>query len=151
MFKLNSLSLVLALASAAGVPTLAHAAPTVPKTAPRAAPAASAAIVSAPFRGAEVNGGTVSLVRENGRSVLRLSSDFKIPKAPAPHWQIVDGSGNVYLLARLTVVGDKTHREIVLPKYVASVAKVQIWCAFAEVLLGETSFGKTIPLGSSAR
>lgn len=96
------------------------------------------------FKGAEVNGSTVSIAKKDGRTVLRLSTDFMIPKAPAPHWQIVDGDGNVFLLQRLTVVGEKTHREITLPKYIKSIAKVQIWCSFAEVLLGETDFGHTI-------
>ncbi|MGQ0666409.1 MAG: hypothetical protein ACT4O4_05180, partial [Nitrospiraceae bacterium] len=37
---------------------------------------------------------------------------------------------------------------ITLPAYVSDVAKVQIWCAFAEVLLGEASFAKSIVTAS---
>ena len=96
--------------------------------------------VSSPFTGAKANTGTVSL---NGR-VLTLSDDFKAPDAPDPHWQVVDSKGRVYLLQKLTVkslVGDKMNRSITLPAYISDVAKVQFWCAYAEVLLGEASFG----------
>src|SRR5262249_6008910 len=64
----------------------------------------------------------------------------------APHWQVVDGRGNVFLLQRLVAKDKKYHQTITLPDYVLDVAKVQIWCAFAETLLGETSFGKAIPV-----
>ena len=52
----------------------------------------------------------------------------------------VDSSGNTYLLQRLVIKGDKKNRSIVVPSYVKDIAKVQIWCAYAEVLLGEASF-----------
>jgi hypothetical protein len=96
------------------------------------------------FKGAEVNGGTASIVTEKGKHILRLSDDFKIPNAPAPHFQVVDKAGNTYLLSRLTVIGGKTHREVVLPSYVKSVSKVQIYCAFAEVVLGEAKFDQPV-------
>jgi hypothetical protein len=32
------------------------------------------------------------------------------------------------------------NREITVPKYVPDIAKVQIWCAFAETNLGEATF-----------
>jgi hypothetical protein len=57
---------------------------------------------------------------------------------------VVDNDGRVYLLQKLTVkglTGDKMNRSITLPAYIKSVAKVQFWCAYAEVLLGEASFG----------
>lgn len=98
------------------------------------------------FGGAEVHVGFATLTKENGKNVLRLSDDFKIPASPAPHFQVVDADGNTYLLQRLTIVGDKTHREVMLPKYIKSVAKVQIWCAFAEVVLGEATFPKAVRL-----
>jgi hypothetical protein len=41
---------------------------------------------------------------------------------------------------RLMIQGDKMNRSIVVPEYVYDIAKVQIWCAFAEVVLGETKF-----------
>jgi hypothetical protein len=95
---------------------------------------------SSPFTGAKANTGTVTL---NGR-VLTLSDDFKAPEAPDPHWQVVDSKGRIYLLQKLTVkglIGDKMNRSITLPSYISDVAKVQFWCAYAEVLLGEASFG----------
>lgn len=143
MNHLTPLALFVTLASATALPTFAQA--SAPQSAPSVSQSAKAT-VSAPFKGIEVNGGTVSLFQRNGRQVLKLSADFQIPKSPAPHWQIVDGEGNVFLLQRLTIVGDKSNREIVLSKYVKSIAKVQIWCSFAEVLLGETSFGGTVKI-----
>jgi hypothetical protein len=35
-----------------------------------------------------------------------------------------------------------TNRSIVLPTYIHDVQKVQVWCSYAEVLLGEASFQK---------
>ena len=100
--------------------------------------------VSGTFAGAKVNGGTVTHAKQDGRHVLSLSSDFRVPDTPAPHWQVVDSQGNTYLLQRLTIKGDKYNQSIVLPSYVKDVARVQIWCAFAEVLLGEASFEKPL-------
>jgi hypothetical protein len=74
------------------------------------------------------------------KDVLTLSDDFKVPETPAPHWQVADSKGNVYLLQRLKVKGDKINKSIIVPSYVQDVAKVQIWCAGTEVLLGEASF-----------
>ncbi len=104
--------------------------------------------VSKPFAGAKVNGGTVTMVMDAGKVTLTLSDDFKVPDTPDPHWQVVDTKGNVFLLNRLTIKGDKQNRTITLPPYVNDVAKVQIWCAFAEVLLGEASFAKPIVTAS---
>jgi hypothetical protein len=42
------------------------------------------------------------------------------------------------------IKGDKLNKSITLPAYVADVAKVQIWCAFAEVNLGEAAFASAI-------
>jgi hypothetical protein len=63
----------------------------------------------------------------------------------------VDTKGNVYLLNRLAIKGDKQNRTIALPPYINDVAKVQVWCAFAEVLLGEASFSKPILTASGER
>ena len=41
---------------------------------------------------------------------------------------------------RLVIKGEKFNRSIVVPSYVRDIIKVQIWCAFAETLLGEASF-----------
>jgi hypothetical protein len=99
---------------------------------------------STPFAGVKANTGRVTLTGSAGALVLTLSDDFKAPEAPDPHWQVVDSKGRVYLLQKLTVkglVGDKMNRSITLPAYITDVAKVQFWCAYAEVLLGEASFG----------
>lgn len=96
------------------------------------------------FKGVEVNMGHVSVSHKNGRTMLSLSPDFVIPKAPAPSWQIVDSKGNKYLLNQLRIAGDKTNLTITLPKYIHDVAKVQIWCSFVETVLGEASFSKPV-------
>jgi hypothetical protein len=99
------------------------------------------------FSGAKVNGGTVTHSVRNGQHVLTLSSDFKVPDTPDPHWQVVDSSGRVYLLDRLPVkgnlagvTGDRINTSITLPAYVEDVARVQIYCSWAEALLGEAAF-----------
>ena len=92
------------------------------------------------FMGAKVNAGTVMASKQGNVEMLTLSDDFKVPDTPAPHWQVVDSMGNTYLLQRLVVKGDKLNKTIAVPSYVHDVAKVQIWCAYAEVLLGEASF-----------
>ncbi len=99
---------------------------------------------SGPFAGAKANTGFVTASKENGKLVLTLSDDFVVPDTPAPHWQLVDSKGNVYLLNRLKIKGDKYNQTLVVPSYVKDVAKVQIWCAWAEALLGETSFEKPV-------
>ena len=96
------------------------------------------------FAGPKANSGTATLSHQDGKRVLTWSDDFKIPDTPAPHWQVVDSSGNTYLLQRLLVKGDKQNRSIVVPSYVKDVAKVQIWCAYAEVVLGEASFASAV-------
>jgi hypothetical protein len=106
--------------------------------------AAQGAHVSKTFSGAKVNAGTVTHTVVNGRNVLSLSADFKDPGTPDPHWQVVDSKGNVFLLQRLGIKGDKVNTQITLPAYVKDVAKVQIYCAWAEVVLGETTFDKTV-------
>jgi hypothetical protein len=110
-----------------------------------AAPAlAQNAHTSKRFSGAKVNDGTVTHTTEGGKQVLKLSADFKVPDTPDPHWQVVDSKGQVFLLQRLGIKGDKVNTQIVLPAYVKDVAKVQIYCAWAEVVLGETTFDRTI-------
>jgi len=103
------------------------------------------------FEGVKANSGTATHARSGNNDTLTWSDDFKIPETPAPHWQVVDTKGNVYLLNRLAIKGDKQNRTITLPAYVQDVAKVQIWCAFAEVLLGEASFAKPIMTASGER
>lgn len=100
--------------------------------------------MSKPFAGVKANTGTVTATVDGGKITLKLSDDFKVPDTPAPHWQIVDSKGNTYLLNRLVIKGDKYNQEITLPAYIKDIAKVQIWCAFAEVVLGETTFDTVI-------
>jgi hypothetical protein len=107
---------------------------------------ALAADVTTPFAGKAVNGGTVTHEVRSGKHVLSVSADFKVPNSPDPHWQVIDSRGNVYLLDRLTIKDDKVNRSITLPAYVPDVAKVQMWCAWAEVVLGEAAFTKPIAM-----
>ena len=101
---------------------------------------------SKPFSGAKVNGGTVTYTIKDGKSVLTLSDDFKVPDTPDPHWQVVDSKGTVYLLQRLGVKSlgglakDRINTSITLPAYIKDVAKVQVYCAWAEAVLGEAPF-----------
>ncbi len=97
-----------------------------------------------PFTGAKVNAGIVTHEFKNGKHVLTLSDDFKTPDTPDPHWQVVDSKGNTYLLNRCMLKGDKLSKSITVPSYVYDIAKVQIYCAWAEAVLGETSFDPPI-------
>jgi hypothetical protein len=99
---------------------------------------------SSPFAGVKANTGYATATIENGKIALTLSDDFKVPETPAPHWQVIDSQGNTYLLQRLKIKGDKYNQTITVPAYVKDVAKVQIWCAFAEVNLGEASFASPV-------
>ena len=105
--------------------------------------------MTAKFEGAKANSGTATHGKQGGQDTLTWSDDFKIPDTPAPHWQVVDSKGNVYLLQRLKIKGDKENRTITIPSYVHDVAKVQIYCAWAEALLGEASFPKPIALAAA--
>ena len=96
------------------------------------------------FHGVKVNGGTVTHSKEGDRNILTLSDDFKVPDVPDSHWQVIDSKGNVYTLERLQAKNGKFNKSITLPTYIADVAKVQIWCAFAETLLGEASFSQPV-------
>jgi hypothetical protein len=103
---------------------------------------------SKPFAGAKANTGTVSYAMKDGKATLTLSDDFKVPDTPDPHWQVVDSKGNTYLLQRLPVKNlaglakDRINMSITLPAYIRDVARVQIYCAWAEAVLGEASFDK---------
>jgi hypothetical protein len=95
---------------------------------------------TSPFKGAKANTGYAIHQTLNGRQVLSVSEDFVIPNTPAPSWQVVDSSGNVYLLNQFKIKDGRTNRQITLPTYIPDVQTVQVWCSFAEVLLGEASF-----------
>lgn len=108
--------------------------------------ASAQSLTTRPFTGAKVNGGTVTSTVKNGKTVLTLSDDFKVPDTPDPHWQVVDSRGQVFLLQRLGVkslggiVKDRVNMSITLPDYVKDVATVQIYCSWAEAVLGEAPF-----------
>ena len=101
---------------------------------------------STKFAGGKANKGTLTHTVQSGKNILTLSDDFVIPDTPAPHWQVVDSQGHAYLLQRLKIKGDKYNKMITVPEYVHDIAKVQIWCAWAEVNLGEASFDKPLQL-----
>ena len=111
-----------------------------------AAVSAQSAHTSRVFSGSTVNAGTVTHMVQNGKHLLRLSPDFQVPDTPDPHWQVIDSKGNVFLLQRLGIKDNKVNTVITLPSYVKDVAKVQIYCAWAEAVLGETTFTSTLKL-----
>jgi hypothetical protein len=108
---------------------------------------------SKPFTGAKVNAGTVTHSIKDGKHVLTLSNDFVVPDTPDPHWQVIDSRGNVYLLNRLGVKSlggvakDRINMSITLPSTIGDIAVVQIYCAWAEAVLGETALA--VPLGAT--
>jgi hypothetical protein len=141
--NINTLIAAIAFSTAFAVPAMANHTPGH-NPAPAAQQKMAMTTTSGAFKGIEVNGGTVSAKSEKGKLVLTLSEDFKTPKTPAPHWQIVDSKGNTYLLNQLKIAGDKMNRSVTLPSYIKDVSKVQIWCSFAEVNLGEAAFSKAV-------
>ena len=105
---------------------------------------AAADEMTKPFTGKAVNGGTVTSSTQGDKTMLSLSSDFQVPGSPDPHWQLVDSKGTVYLLDRLKLKDDKINTRIVVPGFVPDITKVQMYCAWAEVVLGEAPFTKPI-------
>jgi hypothetical protein len=100
---------------------------------------------SGQFQGPKANKGTVTHAVENGKSILRVSPDFVVPDTPAPTWRVVDSKGNIYTLDAFKIKGgNHEKREIEVPSYVHDIAKVQVYCAWAEVLLGEASFSSPV-------
>lgn len=95
---------------------------------------------SSMFQGPKANKGFVEHSVEGHKQILKVSEDFVIPDTPAPTWRVVDSKGNIYTLQAFKVKPGLDNRRIELPAYIKDVAKVQVWCAFAEVLLGEASF-----------
>jgi hypothetical protein len=93
------------------------------------------------FEGPKANTGTAQFYKVNGKPMLRVSSDFKVPDTPAPTWRVVDTNGTVYTLDAFKIKGGNGEkREISVPAYVPNIARVQVYCAWAEVLLGEAAF-----------
>src|SRR5574341_960885 len=112
-----------------------------------AATSSFAAEITRPFSGKAVNGGTVTHEAVGGKHILTLSGDFTAPGSPDPHWMVVDTKGTAYLLDRLKIKGDKEDKvktSITVPAYVPDIARVQMWCAWAEVVLGDAPFDKPV-------
>jgi hypothetical protein len=103
---------------------------------------------SSRFEGPKANTGTVMHYNENGKSMLKVSDDFKVPDTPAPTWRVVDSKGNIYTLDAFKIKGllgsNAEKREVVVPAYVPDIVRVQVYCAWAEVLLGESSFPQAV-------
>jgi len=95
------------------------------------------------FQGPKANTGMAIHTTENGKSILRVTPDFKVPDTPAPTWRVVDSKGMIHTLEAFKIKGGEK-REIVVPGYVNNIAKVQVYCAWAEVLLGEASFSSPV-------
>jgi hypothetical protein len=111
---------------------------------------AADAHMTSKFEGVKANSGTASHARSGNSDTLTWSEDFKIPETLAPYWQVVDAKGNVYLLNRLAIKGQAEPHDqsaVLRPR----CGEVQIWCAYAEVLLGEASFPKPIMTASGER
>lgn len=107
--------------------------------------AANGTHTSSKFEGPKANTGTVMHSTENGKSILRVSADFKVPDTPAPTWRVVDSKGNIYTLDAFKIKGGNGEkREVVVPSYVHDIVKVQVYCAWAEVILGEANFASSI-------
>jgi len=107
--------------------------------------AATGSHTSSKFEGPKANTGTVTHSIENGKSVLRVSADFKVPDTPAPTWRVVNSKGNIYTLDAFKIKGGNGEkREVVVPSYVHDIVKVQVYCAWAEVILGEANFASAI-------
>jgi hypothetical protein len=100
---------------------------------------AQSAHTSGQFAGPKANTGKAIHAFDNGKSMLRVSPEFKVPDTPAPTWRVVDSHGQVYTLDAFKIKGGEK-REIVVPGYIRDIARVQVYCAWAEVLLGETRF-----------
>ena len=101
----------------------------------------SAGNVTSQFHGPKANTGTAMYFKENGKGMLKVSDDFKVPDTPAPTWRVVDSKGVTYTLDAFKIKsGNNEKRQVTVPAYVHDIAKVQVYCAWAEVLLGEASF-----------
>lgn len=97
------------------------------------------------FEGPKANTGMATYSVENGKRILRVTPDFKVPDTPAPTWRVVDSKGNIYTLDAFKVkAGNGEKREVMVPAYVHDVVKVQVYCAWAEILLGEASFSSPV-------
>jgi hypothetical protein len=98
---------------------------------------------SSKFEGPKANTGTAIHVYEGNQSVLKVSDDFKVPDTPAPTWRVVDSKGTIYTLDAFKIKGGEK-RKVNVPSYIKDIAKVQVYCAWAEVLLGESKYADPV-------
>ena len=91
------------------------------------------------FQGTKANTGMAVHTVENGKSILRVTADFKVPDTPAPTWRVVDSKGNIHTLETFKIKGGEK-RQVIVPAFVQDIVKVQVYCAWAEIILGEASF-----------
>jgi hypothetical protein len=110
---------------------------------------ASCVVPGMPSAALEINDQALQLSPEElaTAAVRFFASNATLKDAtPDPHWQIVDAGGRTYLLQRLGVKSlgglatDRINMSIVLPDDIRNVAKVQIYCSWAEAVLGEAAF-----------
>ena len=57
--------------------------------------------------------------------------------------RLVDSKGVIYTLDAFKIKGGEK-REVMVPACVHDIAKVQVYCAWAQVLLGEASFSQAV-------
>ena len=105
--------------------------------------------ITTAFKGPKADTGYATVAKMGNTTLLTWADEFKIPDRPAPHWQVVDSKGNVYLLQRLKIKGEKENRSVQIPAYIHDVVKVQIWWAWAEALLGESTFDRPVMVASA--
>jgi len=97
------------------------------------------------FQGPKANTGTATFFKEGGKNMLKVSDDFKVPDTPAPTWRVVDSKGTVYTLDAFKIKdGNGEKRQVVVPAYVHDIVTVQVYCAWAQVLLGEAKFATAV-------
>jgi hypothetical protein len=104
--------------------------------------AAGMAHTTAKFESPQANTGTVTHTIEDGKSTLRVSADFKVPDTPARIWRVVDSKSNILHAGRFQ--DQSRGKRVVVVPCVHDIVKVQVYCAWAEVLLGETSFSSPV-------
>ena len=108
-----------------------------------AADASSGPHTTSKFQGPKANTGMAVHTVENGKSILRVTADFKVPDTPAPTWRVVDSKGNIHTLEAFKIKGGEK-RQVIVPAFVQDIVKVQVYCAWAEIILGEASFSMAV-------
>ena len=77
--------------------------------------AGNAPQMTSKFEGPKANTGTAMFSVENGKRILRVSADFKVPDTPAPTCRVIDSEGNIYTLDSFKVkAGSGENREVMV-------------------------------------